>query len=271
MVKSAVITAAATPPPVTRELPGEVLPEIGDLSIEAGLAVEQRRLAVLYPVQDVHQRLAEEADRLALVDRRVLSGSEGQPEVVERDAHHHGEHAEVDERVARRPPQRIAEDAGGGQQQHDSLDAVPVEHLQPLAAHREEQEPERHDGPRPHHHPPVGPDDVDHERGERQEAQQVVRGREREDVSDEHEPAIAMRSQARRRPSAPPATSRSRWTGARRCRPSRSPWTGSTRSTRLRPPARRRSPRRTVPNDWTRYPEASVRRRETRTRPRRRW
>ena len=91
---------APEPAPVARELPGEVLPVVAELGDEVGLPLRQRRLAVLDPIEHVAQRLAEEADRLALVDRRELRRADRQAEVVERDPDHHGEHDTHEHRSA---------------------------------------------------------------------------------------------------------------------------------------------------------------------------
>ena len=55
------------------------------------LSLEDRRLAVLRPVEHVVQCLAEEADRLAFVDGGELAGAHRQVEVVERDADDDGD------------------------------------------------------------------------------------------------------------------------------------------------------------------------------------
>ena len=182
--------------PASGELPGEVVPERRQLPAEEGrLPVEQVRLPVLHPVEHILKRLAEEADRLALVDRRVLPGAHGQPDVVEGNSHDHGEDAEIYQRIARRPPERVAEDPGGEEQEHRSGRAIAAgRHVQPLAAHRQEQEVEGHDRPGPDRDPPVGPEDVDRQRGQREKPHQVVGGGEGQHVGDEHEPAVAVRA-----------------------------------------------------------------------------
>jgi hypothetical protein len=77
---------------------------------EVGLAVGNRRLAVLGPIEHLQQRVP--GDRLALVDGRELGRPDGQEDVVERNADDDREDGQVEERPAELagiPPHRVGE------------------------------------------------------------------------------------------------------------------------------------------------------------------
>ena len=71
------------------------------------------------------------ADRLALVDRRILRGAEREPEVVERDAHHDRQNPEIHQGIPGRAPERVAQHGQGQQDEQRAGGAVASEHVEP--------------------------------------------------------------------------------------------------------------------------------------------
>ncbi len=198
--------------PVPGELPAEILPVVPQLVEEQrrvprfGVGIpglhEHRGLLVLDPVEDVHQRLAEEADRLPLVDRGELGRPDREEHVVQRDPHQDREDPQVEQRVPGFPDQAPAQEAQGYQDHQNRPQRKPIgsrprpeepgQSFLPGARYRQEEEPSHYHGPGAGYDSPVGPQHVNRQGRGRKHPHHVVGGIERDHVGDQHQPAVPV-------------------------------------------------------------------------------